>query len=415
MSDDAAKNHAVFVVKSSRMAMLSIETYLRTRGWRIESRANLREALLWILKNLPRVILIPADHPNRKLRALPRLLKNTYPCKVVGFTENSLPSSVPMINEMGAELNLYPPISGPAVERLLLRINKEWDPETNDLSRLNVAASRLAEFSNSLIQKKLSEAPEISGEEPPSMENVGEELSVIVDSDLKSIRSALHSSLISRGTEKALGEVAQKSKKPPPLQKIEKISNAACVLIESERFQGYLVAALGRGGKVDMDFIENVKKRLLAFLASHGENVQNESSFEIQVKEVEFDPWAMSQAEFIKKSIHDGVEVGMAFFPADISRPLPSENGESMFQVSLNDIDEFKSLSFDAYLFMPMNNKYLLYTPAGQKMSPAQKRRLTDRGVQKVHIRGDSVPKLKQYQAERFINQKIRDFEGRAP
>ena len=121
------ENIKIFLLKITKTSLLSPENYLRHRSWNIHSSTNLRESLIWILKNLPPIVLLPADHPNRRLKALPRLLRNAYPVKVVAFTESNVPSSVPLIHELGAEFQLFPPTSGPSLERLLIKLLKNED------------------------------------------------------------------------------------------------------------------------------------------------------------------------------------------------------------------------------------------------------------------------------------------------
>lgn len=408
----AQEELSIFFIKVSKMSLLQTESYLRNRHWHPASRANLRESLLYILKNLPKVVFIPADHPNKRLKHLPLILKNTYPCRIVGYTDSHMPSSMAHIHELGAELAVLPPISGPAVERILHRIQHEWDPVEMDSSKLHLAASRLGAISTQLIHHKMEDRGDTGASPDYSIDEAGQALSQLLESDLAPIKQALHNSLVLQGTQRALAESTRKSPAGAPASKIQKVSECVCITIDSDRFKGYLVAAMGEA-KFDLSFIEKVKLKLLSFLSAHGEKIENESSFEVKMQEVDFEPWAVEQAEFLKKSIHGNQEIAMAFFPTQTVhlRKNTTDEGE-MFEVELSEIADNETLDFDLYLFLPANSKFLLYTAQGRSLLTEQKNRLLQRGIAHMHLRQESVGAVRRYRAEKFLNSRINEFKN---
>ncbi len=99
MSQDSADSQAgmpqtVVILKSKLDSLKTAETFLKNRKWNIISSPNLREALAGIIQKQPRFVLLAADHPNSKVRMLPKLLGQAFPCKVIAFTESTANSAM---------------------------------------------------------------------------------------------------------------------------------------------------------------------------------------------------------------------------------------------------------------------------------------------------------------------------------
>lgn len=222
-------------------------------------------------------------------------------------------------------------------------------------------------------------------------------------------------SIIVRGTQEALNQ-SSKIRNPlddEELNTLGESSHVACILVESERYRGYLVCALGKNKKVDKDFINSVQKSLFQFLKSQGEKLRDDKDvLHLSLTEVDFEPWAVSQAEFLRKSIHGDDEVALAFFPTQLSDPdLEQSASKQMLQLSLDELKDDTKVEFDLYIYMPENKKYLLYTPQGMTFYTDQKGRLKDKGIRHMHLKKDSAPQVKKYRAQNFLNEKIIEFQ----
>jgi hypothetical protein len=222
-------------------------------------------------------------------------------------------------------------------------------------------------------------------------------------------------SLIVRGTQQSLDEtiILREDLDEDDVQEIEKTSNVACITVESPRFSGYLVCAMGKNRKIDKAFIDMVQKRLFSFLKSNGEEINEKDTLSLKLQEVDFQDWALQQAEFLRKSVHESDEVAMAFFPnKHINVNLEDSASEKMVKMSLDELKEDTPLDFDLYIFMPENNKYLLYTPQGMIFYGNQKGRLKDKGVTHMHLRRDSITGVQKYRAQNFLNEKIASYQA---
>jgi|GEM_PF-812044 hypothetical protein len=193
---------------------------------------------------------------------------------------------------------------------------------------------------------------------------------------------------------------------------LEDNTHLACIIVESPKFSGYLVAALGKDKKIDDEFVDLIRVRLMKFLAEAGELVQNDGNMQVKVKRVDFEGWALEYAQFLRKSVHKGDEVAMAFFPfADAQVKVGVSSEASMASVKTSEIEPGKPLEFNLFIYLPTNKKYILYTPKGSVFQENQKDRLIRQGVGEVHIRKDEVEGLSRYKAQNHLNSLIDQYD----
>ncbi|MBS1972699.1 MAG: hypothetical protein JSU04_20500 [Bdellovibrionales bacterium] len=591
----------MLILKSNVSSLAVVETFLRNRGWRLYSTANLKEALVQIVSNKPSYILISVDHPNKKVRALPKLLAQAFPVACIAFAENQNSTSFKMLNEAATEYRVYPPVTGPAIERCVNKYLKDQqtratvqnandkfqgqkDADGNDMISIkgggngnieikgggemggdagklfaqllgeegsitttatsnkvdnnNIVATAIDDddvrptesnfiptmnsgnknqenslppylqgkgensggmqngqngFGQTYVQKGSSGPggtyvppaggqggfgnvqnpngfgsnyinpqdggngqprypgqPGADGENgwsggAPGAEGTGDNSSG-KDSDgipkeglgsreyrrrqaasnwapmqddrahverirEKRARSDANQTLIARGTQKSLEESVM-VRDGVVKEKAQDNTSAACIIVESERFSGYLVAVMGKNRKIDQVFIDSVKAKLFKFLKDNGEEVSDNDGMEIKIKQVDFEPWALEYAEFLRKSVHEGNEVAMAFFPRrPIKAILEDSHQKDMAKISLNELQGDRQVEFDLYVYLPNNNKYVLYTPKGGVFYNKQMDRLKKQGVTHMHVQKDAVAAISKYQAQNYLNDMIEDHE----
>jgi hypothetical protein len=535
LKSSADETFSVFILKTSPQGMKGAETYLKNRKWEIATAVNMREALAYLIQKQPQFILIPSDHSSKKVRMLPKLLAQAFPVKIIGYCEGQSKGAINSLNDMGLEYTLFPPVSGPAVERIVRKIlvdeerkareqsqkalnpdgtpasgitdkdgkmvfqNSSKDGHKNDQLNLEQARAALSQListdgedshdSGVIIQKgtvaqnhqaqqngmgmgqnnsatqeganaqshqanqsadkksntdnlfappmpieedyssnwqsldpkeNKNEVPNFdrkkpSETKPPVFEQgLGNKGKINVKYKREGwANSPDNDSIMVQGTQQALDESVTVREDIDPYEAIEKSTNAACIIVESPQFSGYLVAAMAKDKHIDDAFLAMVRTKLFAFLKSHGEVVKDSDSMNIKVQEVEFEDWAMEQASFLRKSVHDGNEIAMAFFPSsDTNINLEQSKSEKMLKMSMNDLKADVEVEFDLYIYMPENDKYVLYTPQGGKFMSNQKDRLNAKGVTHMHLRKDSATQVKKYRAQNFLNDKIAGYKN---
>ena len=575
MSED--KVYHIFIIKSKSDSLKSAENFLHNRGWTVASGTNMREALAYIIQKQPQIVMIAADHPNKKVAVLPKLLSQAFPVKIIAFTENTASNSGIALRNMNQPYSIFAPVSGPQILRVALKIYKEEEERRADPNYVSsfsqnssIAAQEIFKLAGELnadqLQNSVDQAQsaiqhmgpsdsnksnqgnmaymptqsdtksensemyhdkgakgknpnsltqegnggdlgsynpqgethgkeETSTSSGQSMDKIGNHLSQnptnsgsngsylnkepashpfaeqnqpdeLEKSDWKSSvpngkteteeknkstsdklkkyrdqkkaapvmeseyvpkgkkKSALYirgnesaddssDSIFIKGAKQSIDESVTVNSHLPEdkINKIENSSNMACITINSPKFSGYLVAALGKNRKIDAEFIKMIKQRLFGFLKSNGESIKDDESMDIEVRSVDFEGWAIEQAEFLRKSVHNEDEIALAFFPTKDS-DLKTEDSKDEKMIKIN-LDEFKhdyKVEFNMYMYMPENDKYLLYTPKGNTFYANQKSRLKDKGIEHMHLKKENIVDMKRYKAQNFLNDKIESF-----
>lgn len=220
-------------------------------------------------------------------------------------------------------------------------------------------------------------------------------------------------SLLLQGAEHALDQAVQVN---PPIGHYERLqasSKVVCIAVESPQFSGYLVGAMGKNREMDERFTETVRDRLLEFLRQHGENVSKSETMALKLRQVDFEDWAVRHADFLRKSLNGENEVALAFFPNKAMKiELEPSVHEHMMKMSLEHFREEEEVEFDLYIYLPVNDRYLLYTPKGRRIATQQKARLQKKGVSHLHFRKENAGEVTRYLAQVFLNRKIEEYQA---
>jgi len=100
------------------------------------------------------------------------------------------------------------------------------------------------------------------------------------------------------------------------------------------------------------------------------------------------DRHGFDRKELAKNGFTDAI-----LLPIDLTilRRLVSQSSMQFRDVSLIDISPDTVLEFDTYLYLPMNDKFIRFSSAGQKLEAARAQRLVNRNVSSVHISEDQL------------------------
>ncbi|MGE3757908.1 MAG: hypothetical protein AB7H97_09130 [Pseudobdellovibrionaceae bacterium] len=599
--DESNEARSIFIIKKDGNSMKQAEAYLKNRGWKVRSATALKQALALMLQEPPEFLLLCVENPHPKIRVMPKVLSQALRCTVIPFADDATPSSIRMMNELSPEFSLFPPVSGPGVERMVARILKKTEelssqvtvnekgervlPKDRGSDLINItgkvggadneamairgardalakmlggsgedtagpdgmmmqkgavdangnpihqSGGAAAQGSESQIQKGVdgrtsamldkgtaaqdagtqiqkgingttdalldkgtaaknggvhsqkgvdgrTEAmlskgndanspgmatqkgvngktgaaldkgdadenpthfnPQLHGRQsllskkeehtPEYLSKIAKEAAEMAGSDEDSSatmdffggsgatkKPGEYDSILIKGTHDALEKTVIKGSsktKPAPLGQS---TNVACIIVQSDRFSGYLVVALGRDQKIDNTLLTTLKERLFKFLEAGSEKMRSEDQMQLKLEQVEFQSWAMEHAEFLRKSVHNGDEIAMAFFPhKEVNQKLHESASEQMLAMELDEIKGDVKMEFDVYVYLPENNKYVLYTPKGGTFYSKQKDRLVEKGVNRMHLKKESVVDVKRYRAQNYLNDKISQYKNKA-
>lgn len=493
MEQKSPENKSLLIIKSNPQSLGPVESFLRNRQWTVKSTANLKEALVYLVQHQPTFVMVSIDHPNRKVRNLPKVLTQAFPVCVIPFAETASAANMKMLADMSSGYSLFPPVTGPAIERTfnkyqkdlqnkgpsLQSIDSQWNEGNEKLKQALIAIKGGNASGNesdpSLIAQLLvgesdltavasttrstdgafmkSDSPkgelhhaqtssglsklhvhhpsptdrktnsaDISSD---AKKNMASEWKPLEPSNKEPDQTSTNSSeaekifkrqdsLIVKGARDALEKACLKSEGLH--NTLHTATHLACIVISSSRFSGYLVTAMAKDRMVEKPFIETIRKRLIKFLRANGEHAEENESLSIKVREVPFEKWALSDADFLRKSVHNGEEVAMAFFPrVDIKASFKETEDSEMAAVSINELIPNSPVEFNIYIHLPRNNKYVLYTPCGGTFFANQRDRLKQQGISHLHILKLELSGLDKYRAQHFLNEKIHNFHTQQP
>lgn len=385
----------ILILAANPRALVPAEQFLVNRGWLVTTTTDERVALSSLIERRPSFFMISMEHPNKKVRHLYRLLKQSHPelC-VLLFGETNNLETYRLLSQTDHANKVPPPITGPAIERAVSRFLKE-SAERRLREELYSRSMKIPRPEDRLVaglRPERDESRQIDGE--------------VAGADAPVSLSDL-------GMPDLFDEFVVKS--GPPRETLpEIVSNTACIVVESSRFSGYLIAAMAGNRSFDESFIALIRDRLTAFLRQNGETVQEGESFPLEIREVRFEAWAADYAEFLKKTVHEGQEIAFAFFPmTEVTPDIGESVKENMVTVKLSDIAADIDVDFNLYLHLPANDRFFLYTPKGSALFADQKERLLRGGIRELHLRRDDVPAFKRYRTRQKVDSMILDFEER--
>lgn len=381
----------LLIVASKAAALNSVVQYLQNRRWEIIVCEELKEALEKALAFKPDLVLLAADHPNKKVTQLPQILQQLGKFPVVGYVESNSHAAIQALNSMPKQYEIYPPLSGVMIERAAQRIEREARQVSQkrregleDFGSIKLVASASEVALDAATRTDLEhDVPQVTTESlPPTplQPTYRHELRLYPADD----------SVFARGLQLVLSQQCSGAK-ASQYEAIEYTSNFACITIQSEQFSGYLLAAMGNNRKISNHFIESIKFKLREFLKLNG-NTQIEAHAQaIEISGISFEDWSAKQAQFLRKAVHDAKEVALAFFEdKKLATKVETSSFTKMMMMHLDEFEPYAIVNFDLYVYMPANQRLLLYTPAGGHLASNQVERLKAKGVSHLHFSEDA-------------------------
>ena len=406
----------ILILKAKPTTAVGHETFLKNRDWQVFSTVQLEDALRVLLSYKPAFMLIPIDHPSKKIQALPKLISSQLPTTIIMYCEESTRSAEDKLMTSNLPNRIVPPMTGPAIERMinkilkaqqrtpaqLLKVNGDITPRT--ASEMTVVAGEKTASSGEVVQKGPSSLLKQLLQE--STESVETDFPIEPGPVPKRTRmSADH--VFAKGTMFALERLTSGADQPI-VHALGQTSNVGCLTVEGSGYSGYLVCAMAADVPAEVRFIEQMHQRLLKFLKFEKHIVDLHSPAGLKLLPAAFTDWAPAAADFVHVTGHEGSEVAVAFFPsADTRVAIGTSSSAEMGSLKLDDLVEDVALEFDLYVHLPANQKYVLYTPKGALFYGSQKERLSEGGVKELFIKRTDLPELQKYRARNYLNSQI--------
>lgn len=480
-SDD--RQRVLVVLKAKDSDLKSSDSYLKKRGWTLISKLGIKGFLKELFSGRPVCALINISHSYPRVRQLHSLVEQALKIPVIVYCGDVSAAGQRSLKDLNHKYTLYPPVSGPAIERMLLRVAGDMegshqqelresinspiakssgndyisiagDGKKPDSDKTAIASAReqLVKIFESEGQSQLLSATQdgsnlnlgmtlespikareigrsgkpFGGQDPSS---ISEESSKSVtlgmsksglDSNLMTTVTAVESEAIASSesilTKAAESALARSSRifDSGASEKISNCRNVNSFYLNQAGICGYLIVAFGTDRKIDPTFLESVRNHIVEFMNKNGQAIIIPDAMDLRLEEVPFEEWSLAEAQFLRKSIHEGTEVALAFFPMEYEEaPLELSDDHQMLKLNIDELSADQAIGFDLYLHMPVNKKYIRYTARERIFYGYQKTKLQSSGVRQMHVRQACSAEVSRYRLVNFLNEKISAYNDR--
>lgn len=126
MADTQSDNKTtLFFVKNRNHQFSPVEKFLTKRGYNVIVETDVKTGLDRIMETNPEYIFLAWDHINENVRAMPKTIYQSCTGQIVPFIMSTQRDQILHLETSGFEHKLYPPLSGPAVIRLIQKQEKK--------------------------------------------------------------------------------------------------------------------------------------------------------------------------------------------------------------------------------------------------------------------------------------------------
>ena len=122
---EAKKGTTLFFVKNIAHQFGPVEKFLKKRGYTVIIEMDIKTALDRILEENPDYIFLAWDHKNESIRLMPKTIYQSCTGQVVPFIMSTQRDQIIQLESSGFENKLYPPLSGPAIIRVISKYEKK--------------------------------------------------------------------------------------------------------------------------------------------------------------------------------------------------------------------------------------------------------------------------------------------------
>ena len=416
------------------------------------SESDFEEALAKLIHFDPAFVFLAWDHPHPRIQAIPKFLGQSISATVIPYMESNSRDHLRALEISGFSLKIYPPVSGPAIIRSILKIEKESQQTVIDVTKLS--NEKEDALKTTIISgKKKTEAMQIflqdldkqSTENPAPSNFEGEAAKSIIHiqkgsrgdlikfnkSKLESLANNSNLEKLKTSTKEALQTDFQNKVKNQIIDLTQSYAEMEsgdaskadasasglhqkllCLVVQSESWCGYLVISSQNQIK-DNDYQTILQNWLQDQFINMNEISENDYfEIELQNKDVDLKTWAQMNSDYLEIIGTEKSEVLLSFFSIDPKYLiLELSEAHQMLEVPLLLVKPDKKIELSLFLHLPDNQKYILYTPANQILSSQQKNKLLEKNVDKLHTPMSFEKELNKLKAENYLNDSVKKIK----
>ncbi len=187
---------------------------------------------------------------------------------------------------------------------------------------------------------------------------------------------------------------------------ISRIHSLALLSINCEAVRGCFLLTAGKGRSFPYGAIADLQQRFLFHLFEAGQYVRDGDCEVIEIDVRNLPDGAFIDSDFSLTALSDVAELSISFLDVAPANPEIERSAVDDFsRIQVKDVATGVPLTFDAYIYMPLNRKTLKYLKEGGELGIKQKSKLIDDGTEHLYIKEDSVPSFKEFHARASLHE----------
>jgi hypothetical protein len=186
-----------------------------------------------------------------------------------------------------------------------------------------------------------------------------------------------------------------------------KVSRMTVCTVVTSRFCGYIVC-VSYEDKYQKQFMQTLMEDFRDIMSKNGEPLSPPLEIlEVEVAAIPFGPWAENKAEFSIASKRSGLS--LAFFSTAEHPQVIEALDDSVLGICLEkDMRPDTRVTFDVFIHLPKNDKYLLYLSKGQMFTKNMLTKFIGFGVKNMFIRKTEKDLFLAYCVRNFITSTLK-------
>jgi len=189
------------------------------------------------------------------------------------------------------------------------------------------------------------------------------------------------------------------------------VTHLDCIPVRSKSLKGLLIFATSANKHCGLDFSKAVQQQVTQLMKKSGEYVRDEGVLQIEVPPFRFLEVAAEIAQFVTVTEHMGIELGMAFLESEGVFPdIGDANPAGMCSVDIEDLRSNENIGFDAFIYLPRNDKYIKYLNKGGVLAPYQKEHMVEYKVKHFYIKQEDSRKVKTQYVSSFVQKVVEEL-----
>ncbi len=175
------------------------------------------------------------------------------------------------------------------------------------------------------------------------------------------------------------------------LDPLKAIRSAGLLMVSNKQKSNYVIVA-SETEPYPSPAVLNLKKTFLQHAQKKGIETPLSQTKMLMLQKVVVPVETFSRGEFSITARYDSTAVGLSYLELPAKEPLIQNKSNEFTEIKIIEIAEDLPLTFDVFVFLPRNKKYLRFSPAGSEFAENRRNRLLAAGRKTVLVRTQDVP-----------------------